>query len=76
MARKSAAARRRARNLRIVAWIVLIAIVAFAVVRFLQLSRWAQVGVVAALVLLALCWFLISRRQQISEEMDRLRDDD
>ncbi len=75
MARKSAAARRRARNLRIVAWIVLLAMAAFAVVRFLQLSRWAQVGVVGALLLLALCWFLISRRREIAEEMDRLRDE-
>ena len=76
MTRRTAAQRRRARNLRIVAWVVILAIVAFGVVRFLELPGWGQATIVAGLLLLGLLWFLVSRRHDIAEEMDRIRDDE
>ena len=76
MTRKTAAQRRRARNLRIIAWVVILAVVAFAVVRFLALPGWGQATIVGGLLLLGLLWFLVSRRHLIAEEMDRIRDDE
>ncbi len=76
MTRRTAAQRRRVRNLRVVAWVILVAVLAFAVSRFLRLPGWGQVSIVGGLVLLALAWFLFSRRQDIAEEMDRIRDDE
>jgi hypothetical protein len=75
MTRKTAAQRRRARNLRIGAWIILLAAAAFAIVRFLALPGWGQATIIVALILLALLWFVISRRREIAEEMDRRRDE-
>jgi hypothetical protein len=76
MTRKTAAQRRRSRNLRIITWVLLLAIVAFAVVRFLALPGWGQATIVGGLLLLGLLWFLVSRRHLIAEEMDRIRDDE
>ena len=76
MTRRTAAQRRRARNLRIVAWVVILAILAFGVVRFLALPGWGQATIVVGLLLLGLLWFLVSRRHDIAEEMDRIRDDE
>jgi hypothetical protein len=74
MTRRTAAQRRRTRNLRVVAWVVVVAVIAFAVVRFLALPGWGQVTIVGGLLLLGLLWFLVSRRHLIAEEMDRIRD--
>ena len=76
MTRKTAAQRRRARNLRIVAWVVILSIVAFGVVRFLALPGWGQATIVGGFLALGLLWFLVSRRHLIAEEMDRIRDDE
>lgn len=76
MTRRTAAQRRRARNLRIAAWVILLAIAAYAISRFLQLPTWGQVTIVVGLLLLGLVWFLVSRRDDIAEEMDRIRDDE
>jgi hypothetical protein len=76
MTRKTAAQRRRARNLRIVAWVVILSLVAFAVVRFLALPGWGQATIVGGLLALGLLWFVVSRRHLIAEEMDRIRDDE
>jgi LPXTG-motif cell wall-anchored protein len=74
MTRKTAARRRRERRLRIIAWVVLISLAAFAISRFLQLPGWGQAVIVVGLLLLGLLWFLLSRRREIAEEMDRIRD--
>ena len=76
MTRKTAAQRRRARQRRIVAWVVLISFAAFAISRFLRLPGWGQTVIVVGLLLLGLLWFLVSRRHEIAEEMDRIRDDE
>ena len=56
--RPTAAQKRRARRLRIIAWVVIVAVLAFVVWWFLNLETVWKVLIVAGLVVLVVGWWL------------------
>jgi Flp pilus assembly protein TadB len=69
--RPTAAQKRRARRLRIIAWLVILAVLVLVGWWFLNLETVWKVLIVAGLVLLVAGWWVWTRRHAIREEMDR-----